>query len=142
MSEEIYEYLINYGFLPGELKKFTKENDKLYFANLKNIISNIEFLEKKGLNKEEVIETIRKNTFMLTTGTKKKELLDEIYKEFFNDTEIKKIIIDYPDMYIINPLVLKEIVNYIKSKKLNPKEVIKNNLNILSADMENIVNII
>ena len=37
MNEEIYEYLNNYGFTSEELKAFNKENEKLYFANLKNV---------------------------------------------------------------------------------------------------------
>ena len=140
MNEEIYEYLNNYGFTSEELIAFNKENEKLYFANLKNITDNIEFLEAKGLNQKEIIEVIKKDTFMLTSSTKKKELLDEIYKEIFNDDEIKETILNYPDMYIVSPVELQEVINYIKSKSLNPKEIIISDLNVLSFDLEDIKN--
>ena len=59
MNEEIYEYLNNYGFTSEELKAFNKENEKLYFANLKNVKDNIEFLEAKGLKQNEIIEGLK-----------------------------------------------------------------------------------
>ena len=140
MNEEIYEYLNNYGFTSEELKAFNKENEKLYFANLKNVKDNIEFLEAKGLKQNEIIEVIRKDSFMLTVSTKKKEVLDEIYKEIFRDNEIKETITKYPDMYIVSVVELKEVINYIKSKNLNPREIIINDLNVLSFDLEEIKN--
>ena len=70
---------------------------------------------KKGLTQKEIIEVIKKDAFMLTSGTKKKELLDEIYKEIFNDDEIKETILNYPDMYIVSPVELQEVINYIKN---------------------------
>lgn len=140
MNEEIYEYLNNYGFTSEELKAFNKENEKLYFANLKNVKDNIEFLEAKGLKQNEIIEVIRKDSFMLTVSTKKKEVLNEIYKEIFRDNEIKETIIKYPDMYIVSPVELRDVINYIKSKNLNPREIIINDLNVLSFDLEEIKN--
>ena len=138
MDEEIYEYLNNYGFTSEELLAFNKENEKLYFASLKNVTDNIEFLETKGLNRKEIIEIIKKDVFMLTASTKKKELLDEIYKEMFSDDEIKETIIKYPDMYIVSPVELQEVINYIKSKNLNPREIIISDLNVLSFNLEDI----
>ena len=120
MNEEIYE--------------------NLYFANLKNVKDNIEFLEAKGLKQNEIIEVIRKDSFMLTVSTKKKEVLNEIYKEIFRDNEIKETIIKYPDMYIVSPVELRDVINYIKSKNLNPREIIINDLNVLSFDLEEIKN--
>lgn len=140
MNEEIYEYLNNYGFTSEELLAFNKENEKLYFASLKNVTDNIEFLEFKGLNQKEIIEVIKKDTFMLTASTKKKKLLDEIYKEIFKDDEIKETIIKYPDMYIVSPVELEEVINYIKSKNLNPREIIISDLNVLSFNLEDAKN--
>ena len=77
---------------------------------------------------------------MLTVSTKKKEVLDEIYKEIFRDNEIKETITKYPDMYIVSVVELKEVINYIKSKNLNPREIIINDLNVLSFDLEEIKN--
>ena len=77
---------------------------------------------------------------MLTVSTKKKEVLNEIYKEIFRDNEIKETIIKYPDMYIVSPVELRDVINYIKSKNLNPREIIINDLNVLSFDLEEIKN--
>ena len=140
MNEEIYEYLNNFGFTSEELTAFNKENEKLYFASLKNVTDNIEFLEAKGLNQKEIIEVIKKDTFMLTASTKKKKLLDEIYKEIFKNDEIKETIIKYPDMYIVSPVELQEVINYIKSKNLNPREIIISDLNVLSFNLEDVKN--
>ena len=138
MNEEIYEYLNNYGFTSEELLSFNKENEKLYFASLKNVTDNIEFLKSKGLNQKEIVDIIRKDPYMLTVSTKKKEVLDEIYKEIFYDEEIKETIIKYPDMYIVSTVELRDVINYIKSKNLNLKEIINSDLNILSFDLEDI----
>lgn len=138
MNEEIYEYLNNYGFTSEELLAFNKENEKLYFASLKNVTDNIEFLKSKGLNQKEIVDIIRKDPYMLTVSTKKKEVLDEIYKEIFYDEEIKETIIKYPDMYIVSTVELRDVINYIKSKNLNLKEIINSDLNILSFDLEDI----
>ena len=97
-------------------------------------------LKAKGLKQNEIIEVIRKDSFMLTVSTKKKEVLNEIYKEIFRDNEIKETIIKYPDMYIVSPVELRDVINYIKSKNLNPREIIINDLNVLSFDLEEIKN--
>lgn len=138
MLEEIFEFLYDYGFSVEEIKGFQRENEKLFFAILKNITDNISFLEAKGLSRDEVIEVIRKDPFMLTSSTKKKEMLDEIYRELFSDDEIKETIVKYPDMYIVSPLELQDVINYIKSSNLNPRQIINNNLNVLSFDLDNI----
>ena len=53
---------------------------------------------------------------------KKKEMLDNIYNNIFNKDELKNLIIKYSDCYIVNPLVLEEKINYIKSNGLDIKE--------------------
>lgn len=138
MKEEIYDYLINYGFKEEDLNQIKEHNEKIYFAVLKNITDNIEFLESKGLEKSQVIEVVRKNPFMVTAGTRKKQILDEIYKVFFNKIEIKELIIKNPDTYIINPIELREVIDYLNIKKLNVKDIINENVNILSFDLDEI----
>ena len=140
MDEKIFEFLNDYGFLAEELLAFNSINEKLFFASLKNITDNIAFLEAKGLSRKEIINIIRKNPFMLTVSTKKKELLDELYKGIFSDEEIKEIIVKYPDMYIVSLLELKDVIEYLERRNLNPREVIINNLNVLSFDLEDIKN--
>lgn len=134
MIEEVYEYLINYGFGHDELKKFEKANEDLYFAGLKIVESNIEFLESKGIEKHEIVNIIRTNPFMLTCGSKKKKMLDEIYKRIFTSEEIIDLIIRYPSFFTVNPLELNETIEYLNSKKIDLKSFINSNPEILSFD--------
>lgn len=138
MREDIYDYLINYGFTEEDLSRIKEENDKVYFAILKNITDNIEFLENKGLEKNEVIQVVRKNPYIITAGTRKKQLLDELYNSIFNKDEIKELIIKYPYIYIVNPIELKEVIDYLNNVKLNLKDIINENIDVLSFDLENI----
>ena len=145
MRDNIIEYLVNYGFDEEELRKFQKENEKLYFANLNNVTTNIEFLSSKGLSQEEIIEVVRKNTFMLTCSSKKKELLDNMYNSYFTKEEIKELIIKYPDTYILNPIEIRNNIEYLKLHNCNDniiKEFIKNNINIIDTDSKEFENMI
>ena len=142
MKEEVFEYLIDYGFNKQDLEEFLKINDKLFFANLDNIKNNINFFKDKELNQDEIINIIKKECFLLTISNKKKELLDNIYNNIFNKEELKKLIITYPTSYIVNPLELEEIINYINNKGYNIKNTIINNPDILSYDIEYLKTII
>ena len=138
MREDIYDYLINYGFTEEDSSRIKEENDKVYFAILKNITDNIEFLENKKKKKNEVIQVVRKNPYIITAGTRKKQLLDELYNSIFNKDEIKELIIKYPYIYIVNPIELKEVIDYLNNVKLNLKDIINENIDVLSFDLENI----
>ncbi len=135
MIEEIYDYLVNYGFIHEELKKFERKNEDLYFANLEIIESNIEFLKSKGIEKNEIMNIMRKNPFMLTCGSKKKKMLEDIYNSIFTFEEIKELIIKYPSAYTVNPLELKEVIDYANSKNVNFKDCINKNPKVLSFDL-------
>jgi len=145
MRDNIIEYLVNYGFNKEELRMFQKENEKLYFVNLNNVTNNIEFLSSKGLSQEEILEVVRKNTFMLTCSSKKKELLDNIYNSYFTKEEIKELIIKYPDTYILNPIEISKNIEYLKQHNCNDniiKEFIKNNINIIDTNSKEFENMI
>ena len=129
MKEEVFEYLIDYGFNKQDLEEFLKVNEKLFFAN-----------KDKELNQEEIINIIKKECFLLTISSKKKELLDNIYNRIFNKEELKQLIIIYPSSYVVNPLELNEIINYINIKGYNIKNTIINNPDILSYDIEYLKN--
>lgn len=142
MKEEVFEYLIEYGFNKEDLEEFLKINDKLFFANLDNIKNNINFFIDKELTKDEIINIIKEECFLLTISNKKKELLDNIYYNIFNKDELKKLIITYPQSYVVNPLELEEIINYIKDLGYNIKSSIINNKDLLSYDIEDVKKII
>ena len=142
MKEEVFEYLIDYGFNKEDLEEFLKINDKLFFANLDNIKNNINFFKDKELTKDEIINIIKEECFLLTISNKKKELLDNIYYNIFNKDELKNLIITYPPSYVVNPLELEEIINYIKDLGYNIKSIIINNKDLLSYDIEDVKKII
>ena len=142
MKEEVFEYLIEYGFNKEDLEEFLKINDKLFFANLDNIKNNINFFKEKELTKDEIINIIKEECFLLTISNKKKELLDNIYYNIFNKDELKNLIITYPQSYVVNPLELEEIINYIKDLGYNIKSIIINNKDLLSYDIEDVKKII
>ena len=142
MKEEVFEYLIEYGFNKEDLEEFLKINDKLFFANLDNIKNNINFFKEKELTKDEIINIIKEECFLLTISNKKKELLDNIYYNIFNKEELKNLIITYPPSYVVNPLELEEIINYIKDLGYNIKSRIINNKDLLSYDIEDVKKII
>ena len=142
MKEEVFEYLIEYGFNKEDLEDFLKINDKLFFANLDNIKNNINFFKDKELTKDEIINIIKEECFLLTISNKKKELLDNIYYNIFNKDELKNLIITYPPSYVVNPLELEEIINYIKDLGYNIKSSIINNKDLLSSDIEDVKKII
>ena len=122
MREDIFGYLKEYGFSKEDIYSFQKENDKLYFVDITLVTNNIKFFENKGLSCIEIINAIKDNPYLLTIGSKKKEILDNIYNNIFDKEELKKLIIKYPDTYIVNPLELEEKINYIKSNGLDIKE--------------------
>lgn len=138
MKENIFDYLKEYGFEKEDIFSFQDINDNLFFVDISLVTTNIKFFEDKELSKEEVINIIKNNPFLLTIGSKKKELLDNIYYNIFTKEELKNLIINYPDSYIVNPLELKELIDYIKNKNLDIKEVINKDNSVLEKTINNI----
>ena len=138
MKENIFDYLKDYGFEKEDIFSFQDINDNLFFVDISLVRTNIKFFEDKEKSKEEVIKVIKNNPFLLTIGSKKKELLDNIYYNIFTKEELKNLIINYPDSYIVNPLELKELIDYIKNKGLDIKEVINKDNSVLEKTIYNI----
>ena len=138
MKENIFDYLKEYGFEKEDIFSFQDINDNLFFVDISLVTTNIKFFEDKELSKEEVIKVIKNNPFLLTIGSKKKELLDNIYYNIFTKEELKNLIINYNDSYIIKTLELKELIDYIKNKGLDIKELINKDNSILEKTIYNI----
>ena len=81
MLEEVYNYLIEYGFSNEELDNFQEENEKMFFTSIDIIKNNISFLEGIKLNKEDIINILRINPFMITVGNDRIVALNKIYYE-------------------------------------------------------------
>ena len=79
MREEIYEFLHDYGFSAIELDKIENENEEMFFTNISEVRKNITFLEEKYLEREDIINLINDNPFMLTEKNNRLESLEEIY---------------------------------------------------------------
>lgn len=125
MKEEVYQYLRNYGFTKEELRNFEKHNIKLYEIEILSVQYNFNFLEKHGLNKQEILELIRSNIYMITVNKKKLDYLERIYIEIlnFNMYEIKELLFKYSDLYIVNPIKVEELINFYKNKSYSIEDI-------------------
>ena len=43
MIDEIYQFLVNYGFSKENLRRFEEENENMYFVSLDKVKENIDF---------------------------------------------------------------------------------------------------
>ena len=141
MPEEVYNYLTEYGFSNEELDNFEEENDKMFFASIDIVKNNISFLEGLGLNKENIINILRINPFMITVGNNRITALNKIYYEVlgFNNDDIKSLILKNADLYIASPIELEKNINYLKDKKCNIdmiKKFIMNNPKVVNAYLD------
>ncbi len=116
MPEDVYIFLKNYGFTKEDLSSFETENEKIYFTNIDEIKKNIGFLLNKELSKNEIIQVIRKNPFMLTINNNRLEAINKIYITdlHFNILELKKLILSNPDVYISSPVELNKNIEFLK----------------------------
>ena len=126
MIEEVYDFLREYGFTKEEVNYFEDENDDMYFTNLIEVNKNIDFLISKGLNKEEIMQVFRVDPFMITVKNNRLDALDKIYIEDLklNKDELKQLIIDNPDAYIVSVSELNKNIDYLKEHNY-PIETIK-----------------
>ena len=116
MPEDIYIFLKNYGFTKEDLSSFETENEKIYFTNIDEIKKNIGFLLNKELSKNEIIQVIRKNPFMLTVKNNRLEAINKIYITdlYFKILELKKLILSNHDVYISSPVELNKNIEFLK----------------------------
>ena len=141
MPEEVYNYLTEYGFSNEELDNFQEENDKLFFVSTDIVKNNISFLEGLGLNKEDIINILRINPFMITVGNNRITALNKIYYEVLGFTidDIKSLILKNADLYTASPIELEKNINYLKDKKCNIdmiKKFIMDNPNVVNAYLD------
>lgn len=143
MYENVYSYLREYGFTKEEFNYFKDENEEIFFTNVEEITKNINFLINKGLNKEEVMNLIRKDPFMLTTKNNRLDALDKIYLEELklNKEELKQLIINNPDTYIESPIEIQKIIDYLKKSKSieEIKQIIINNPKFIDMTLEEFI---
>lgn len=141
MKEEIYDYLRKYGFSKEELKEFENKNEKMYFTSMKEVQKNISFLISKGLSKEETINVIRVNPYMLTVKDNRLNALENIYKEVLelSSTSIKDLLILNPNMFTESPIELQKIIDNLKEKNYETKlinNIIINDPKLLDLTLE------
>ena len=141
MPEEVYNYLTEYGFSNEELDNFEEENDKMFFVSTDIVKNNISFLEGIGLNKEDIINVLRINPFMITVGNNRITALNKIYYEVlgFNNGDIKSLILKNADLYTASSIELEKNINYLKDKKCNIdmiKKFIMDNPKIVNAYLD------
>jgi len=145
MIEEVYDFLREYGFSKEEVNYFEDENEEMYFTNLVEVNKNIDFLINKGLNKEEIIKVFKFDPFMITVKNNRLEALDKIYLEDLNlnKDELKQLIINNPDTYIVSPIKLNKNIDYLKEHNCSIntiKDFFLNNPKLLSMSPEEFIN--
>ena len=141
MSEEVYNHLIEYGFSNEELDNFEEENEKMFFAGIDIVKNNISFLEGLRLNKEDIINILGINPFMITVGNNRINALNKIYYEVlgFTSDDIKSLILKNADLYTASPIELEKNINYLKDKKCNIdmiKKFIMDNPKVVNAYLD------
>ena len=141
MPEEVYNHLIEYGFSNEELDNFEEENEKMFFTSIDIVKNNISFLEGIGLNKENIINILRINPFMITVGNNRITALNKIYYEVLglNNDDIKSLILKNADLYTASPIELEKNINYLKDKKCNIdmiKKFIMDNPKVVNAYLD------
>ena len=148
MKNEIYEYLINYGFSKENLDRFEELNENMYFVSLDKVKENINLFAGKGLNNKEIISLANINPFILTLSSKRKNAFDEIYINKLNlsNEQIKYLLNNNSNIYTRSPLEFDKIINYLNYDKNysidNIKKIILNNPNIINKKIDEIVGII
>ena len=146
MKNEIYEYLINYGFSKENLDRFEELNEDMYFVSLDKVKENINFFEGKGLNNKEIISLANINPFILTLSSKRKNAFDEIYINKLNlsNEQIKYLVNNNNNIYTCSPLEFDKIIDYLNKNYSidNIKKIILNNPNIINKKIDEIVGII
>ena len=147
MIEEVYDFLREYGFTKEEVNYFEDENDDMYFTNMIEVNKNIDFLINKGLNKEEIMQVFRVDPFMITVKNNRLDALDKIYIEDLrlNKDELKQLIIDNPDAYIVSVSELNKNIDYLKEHNY-PIEIIKKffitNPQLISMSNEEFISVV
>lgn len=147
MIEEVYDFLREYGFTKEEVNYFEDENDDMYFTNMIEVNKNIDFLINKGLNKEEIIKVFRYDPFMITVKNNRLDALDKIYIEDLrlNKDELKQLIIDNPNVYIVSVSELNKNIDYLKEHNY-PIETIKKffitNPQLISMSNEEFISVV
>lgn len=141
MPEEVYNYLTEYGFSNEELDNFQEENEKMFFTSIDIIKNNISFLEGIKLNKEDIINILRINPFMITVGNNRITALNKIYYEVLglNNDDIKSLILKNADLYTASPIELEKNINYLKDKKCSIdmiKKFILDNPKVVNAYLD------
>ncbi len=125
MKSDVYYYLLDYGFDNDEIDKIEDVSDDIFFTNLLEVRKNIKFLEEKGLDVNEVIDAINYNPYLLTEKNNRLEAFDDIFYNtlLFNTDELKKLIIDNPDIYTASPIELKKIIKYMNDNGMSYKDI-------------------
>ena len=147
MREEVYEFFKEYGFTRDEIHYFQDENEKMFFTNLIEVNKNIDFLKNKGLNKEEIMQVFRVDPFMITVKNNRLDALDKIYIEDLrlNKDELKQLIIDNPDAYIVSVTELNKNIDYLKEHNYSI-EIIKKffitNPQLISMSNEEFISVV
>ena len=145
MRDEVYEFLLDYGFTNEEVEYFQDDNEKMFFTDLDEVNKNISFLTSKGLGKEEVMYVFRNDSFAITVKDNRLVALDEVYYGVLSlsSEELKTLIMNNPECYTQSPIEMKKIIDHLVSKghTINEiKEYFLKNSKVINLTLEEFIN--
>lgn len=131
MDQNIYNYLIEYGFNKSDIENIKNKNSNYYFFNYNNIMKVLEYLEYFGFDESEIISIIISNPFILDVGVDRlKELKNIMFNHFkISNNEMISLINKNANIYTINLSELENKLNTRIFNNLKSKEAIKLLLN-------------
>ena len=116
MNKYVFDYLRIIGFTDNEINYIEDNNEYIFYVNLVHIKKIITILQDLGLDNINIRKTLIKNVYIITEKIEKINLLNNVYFEVLNlnKEELKELIINNPNIYMISVSELSNNINYLK----------------------------
>lgn len=132
MVEEVYNFLLGYGFSIEQINYIEDINENIYLVTEYHAKKIIEFLKKFDLNKIEIINIISNNPEIISQKEKNLLGLYNLYKNYvnFSDEDIKNILINKTHLFIINYKKIKLFIESLQKKSKTDNEIRQQIINL------------
>ena len=147
MLEEVFYELYDFGFSQKEIDDIENNNDYIFNADAEDIRKILDFLRKKGLEKQDIINLINDNPFMLTESDKRIDYYENIYNNVLklNKEELITLLKSFSECYTSRPKELEKTINYLRNKNISLeqiKKIVLNNPKIIDLKIEEVIQLI
>lgn len=125
MQEEVYDYLVEYGFTNSEIDQIESNNDAIFSITIDEIIERMMYLESKQIDKQNVIRIININPNILSVSDNEFSTIDDLFIDELNFdlSELSYLIINNPYLYNVGLKKIKQIINILYSKNIDEKDI-------------------